>query len=218
MQLKDYLSAISRRWWIVVLVIVSATVCSFVFSKLQTPVYRSTVIFMNTSRLDWGTTMTVQVLLQQQDEELHTLSLASKVNDRMQLDLSPQQILSMIKTKTYNDSISVQLDVEDANPDRARKIALGYGEVFQEQKAAEYAQVAPENRVLVTMLEDPSMGILIRPNTKMNTAAGAILGLILGLAIVVALEYLDDSIRTPEDVARYLDVPILGLIPTVPSK
>jgi succinoglycan biosynthesis transport protein ExoP len=52
----------------------------------------------------------------------------------------------------------------------------------------------------------------------MNTAAGAILGLILGLAIVVALEYLDDSLRTPEDVARYLDMPILGLIPTVQRK
>ncbi len=217
-QLKDYLSAIFRRWWIIALVVVSATVCSFVFSKLQTPVYRSTVMLMNTARLDWGTTMTVQVLLQQQDDELHTLSLASKVNDRMKLDLSPEQILSMIKTKTYNDSISIQLDVEDVNPDRARKIALGYGEIFEEEKAAEYSQVAPENRVLVTMLEDPAMGVLVRPNTKMNTAAGAILGLILGVAIVVALEYLDDSIRTPEEVARYLDMPILGLIPTVPHK
>lgn len=217
-QLKDYLSAISRRWWIIALVVLSATVCSFVFSKLQTPVYRSTVVLMNTARLDWGTTMTVQVLLQQQDEELHTIAIASKVNDRMKLDLSPNEILSMIKTKTYTDSISIQLDVEDVNPDRARKIALGYGQIFEEEKAAEYSMVAPENRVRVAMLEDPTTGILVRPNTKMNTAAGAILGLLLGLAIVVALEYLDDSIRTPEDVARHLDMPILGLIPTVPHK
>jgi len=217
-QLKDYLSAISRRWWIIALVVLSATVCSFAFSKLQTPVYRSTVVLMNTARLDWGTTMTVQVLLRQQEEELHTVAIASKVNDRMKLDLSPNDILSMIKTKTYTDSITIQLDVEDVDPNRARKIALGYGQVFEEEKAAEYSMVAPENRVQVAMLEDPTTGVLVRPNTKMNTAAGAILGLILGLAIVVALEYLDDSLRTPEDVARYLDMPILGLIPTVQRK
>ncbi len=213
MQLKDYLAAISRRWWIIVLVAISATVCSFLFSKLQPHVYRSTVLLINAARLDWGTTMTVQVHLRQQEEQLKTVALALKVNERMRLDLPPDEILGKIKTKTNSDSISIRVDVEDLDPDRARKIALGYGQLFEEQKAAEYALTTPENRIRVTMLEEPRPGVLVRPNTKTNTVAGAILGLLLGLALVVALEFLDDTLKTPEDVARYLGMPTLGVIP-----
>ncbi len=218
MQLKDYVAAITRRWWIVALVVVSATVFSFAFSKVQAPVYRSSVSLMNTARLDWGATMSVQILLRQQEEQLKTVAIASKVNERMKLDLSPDEILDKVKTKNYTDSISIRLDVEDLDAERARKIALGYGQVFEEEKAAEYALVTPENRVRVAMLEEPRTGTLVRPNTKMNTAAGAILGLVLGLAIVIVLELLDDSLRTPEDVARHLGMPTLGLIPTVQRK
>ncbi len=213
MQLKDYLAAISRRWWIVALVVLSAAACSFLFSKLQPPVYRSSVLLMSTARLEWGTTMTVQVLLRQQEEQLKTLALASKVNERMKLDLPPGEILGKIKTMSYADSISVRLDVEDSDPERARKIALGYGQVFEEEKAAEYALTTPENRIRVTMLEEPGVGTLVRPSTKLNTAAGTILGLVLGLVLVVLLEYLDDTLKTPEQVARELGVPILGAIP-----
>ncbi len=213
MQLKDYLAAISRRWWVIVLVALSATVCSFLFSKVQTPVYRSSLLLVNTARLDWGTTMTVQVLLRQQEAELKTAALASKVSERMRLDLSPDAITGKIKTKSYADSITLQLDVEDQDPERARKIALGYGQIFQEEKTAQYATATPKNRLSVTMLEEPRTGVLVRPNTKYTTAAGAILGLILGVVLVVALEFLDDTLKSPEDVVRHLGVPTLGLIP-----
>ncbi|MGE5619287.1 MAG: YveK family protein [Sphingomonadaceae bacterium] len=212
-QLKDFLAAISRRWWIIVLVALSATVCSYFLVKSQSPVYRSSVLLMSAARLDWGTTMTVQVLLRQQEEELKTLALASKVKERMGLDLSPESIRSKIKTKSYADSITVHLDVEDQDPERARRIALGYGRVFEEEKAAQYAVATPENRVQVAMLEEPQPGTLVRPNTKYTVAAGAILGLILGMALAALLEYLDDTLKTSEDVARHLEVPILGTIP-----
>jgi capsular polysaccharide biosynthesis protein len=217
-QLKDYLAVISRRWWIVALVVLSATTCSYLLTKLQTPVYRSTIVLMNTARLDWSAIMSTQVLLRQQEAQLHTVALASKVSERMRLDISPGEILGKVKTKANVDSISIQLDVEDVDPDRARKIALGYGQIFEEEKAAEYALVAPENRVRVTLLEEPQAGAFIRPDTKMNTAAGAILGILLGLAIAIALEYLDDSLKSPEEVARYLGMPVIGLIPTAPRK
>ncbi len=218
MQLKDYLAAISRRWWIIVIVALSATAFSFLFSKVQTPVYRSSVLLMNTARLEWGTTMAVQILLRQQEAELKTVALASKVNERMRLDLPPEEILGKIKTKSFVDSITIQLDVEDVNPDRARRIALGYGQLFEEDKAAEYALAAPENRIRVTMLEEPRTGALVGPNTKINTVAGAILGLLLGLLMVVVLEYLDDTLKTPEDVRRHLGVPILGAIPRMSNE
>lgn len=219
MQLKDYLAAICRRWWLIALVVVSAAGSAYLFSKLQLPVYRSSVVLINTARLDWGATLSVQIHLRQQEEQLKTVALASKVNERMRLDLPPDEIIGKVKTKPYTDSITIRLDVEDFDPERARKIALGYGQIFEEEKAAEYALVTPENRIRVAMLEEPRTGVLVRPNTKLNTLAGAILGVLLGLVLVLALEYMDDTLKTPEDVSRYLGIPAIGVIPvsSVPS-
>jgi capsular exopolysaccharide synthesis family protein len=47
---------------------------------------------------------------------------------------------------------------------------------------------------------------------KLNVLIGAMAGLVLSLAIVLAFEYLDDSVKTVEDLGQVTDVPILGAI------
>ena len=42
---------------------------------------------------------------------------------------------------------------------------------------------------------------------------GAAVGLIFGVAIAFFLEYLDTSVKSLEDVERYLQVPVLAVIP-----
>lgn len=46
-----------------------------------------------------------------------------------------------------------------------------------------------------------------------RTLLGAATGLMIGLGIAFLLEYLDDTIRTPEDVKRTLPVGVLGALP-----
>lgn len=53
----------------------------------------------------------------------------------------------------------------------------------------------------------------IKPNKKLNLAIGGILGLMMGVMLVFFLEYMDNTIKTTEDVERTLDLPILGVIP-----
>ena len=55
----------------------------------------------------------------------------------------------------------------------------------------------------------------IKPKPFLNTLIGALLGLFAGLGAAFILEYLNRSIRTDEDVQRYLGVPVLGRIPEV---
>lgn len=43
--------------------------------------------------------------------------------------------------------------------------------------------------------------------------AGTLLGFLLGLALTLWVEISNDRMRTPSDVARYLDVPLLGIVP-----
>lgn len=53
----------------------------------------------------------------------------------------------------------------------------------------------------------------IKPNKTLNLAIGGILGLMLGVMLTFFLEYMDNTIKTTEDVERTLDLPILGVIP-----
>ena len=52
-----------------------------------------------------------------------------------------------------------------------------------------------------------------RPNVPLLLSIGAGLGLILGLVLAFFLEYLDTSVKTLDDVERYLGVPVLAVIP-----
>ncbi len=44
------------------------------------------------------------------------------------------------------------------------------------------------------------------------------LGLLLGLTLVFFIEYMDNTIKTDEDVKRYLSIPVIGIIPHMGSE
>lgn len=52
-----------------------------------------------------------------------------------------------------------------------------------------------------------------KPNLRANLLAGLAIGLFLGLCLVFLLEYMDDSIKLPDEVERVLGVPLMGVIP-----
>lgn len=215
MQLKGYVAATVRLWWLVALVAVSATAGSYLYTKLQPPIYRSTLLLISPAQIDWGATMSVQVYLRQQEQRLKTAAFASRVNERMQLNLTPSEVAGKVRTLVHDNSITLQLDVEDSDPDRARRIALGYGQLLEEDRAQAAADAPFQSieRVRVTMLGEPGPGWQISPNVRANTSAGGVLGLMLGLVLVLLLSYFDGTIRTPEDVERHLGMATLGSIP-----
>jgi len=61
--------------------------------------------------------------------------------------------------------------------------------------------------------EDP-----IKPNKKLNLAIGGILGLMLGVMLTFFMEYMDNTIKTTDDIERYLGLPVLGIIPKISQK
>ncbi len=50
----------------------------------------------------------------------------------------------------------------------------------------------------------------IKPRTMMNTLLAAIVGAMLGLGAAFMVEYLDDTIKTPVDVERFLGITVLS--------
>ncbi len=56
-----------------------------------------------------------------------------------------------------------------------------------------------------------------RPSLRRNLSLGLVLGLGLGIAVAFFLEYLDRTLKTPDDVERIIGLPLLAVIPDVSS-
>ncbi len=55
----------------------------------------------------------------------------------------------------------------------------------------------------------------ISPNPRRDWIAAILAGLTVAIALAFGIEYLDDSVKTPEDITRRLKIPLLGLVPAV---
>lgn len=57
----------------------------------------------------------------------------------------------------------------------------------------------------------------IRPRVLVNTLLAAIVGAMLALGVIFLIEYLDDRIKSPQDLYAVLDAPLLGAVARMPS-
>jgi len=57
--------------------------------------------------------------------------------------------------------------------------------------------------------------IHVTPKMSTNVIVGLFLGLLAGFALVALFEYVDDSVKSPEELRDIWDVPVLGMIPAV---
>lgn len=218
MQIRDYWLVLVRRWWIIALVCLVALGTSVVWSKLQTPIYRSTVrLTVSPSRFDYGLTLVIENLLRQYSQMLQTDKLALAVDDRLKLDLSGEKLRSKVTVSAVPEDYLLQMDVDDADPNKAYDIAYVWADEFVKQQKVRMADVDPRDRIEVEMLDNPIPAVLNRPKTVPNAIAGAILGILLGGIVAFVLEYLDDTIKTPEDAERYASLTVLGTIPAMAS-
>ncbi len=53
----------------------------------------------------------------------------------------------------------------------------------------------------------------VRPRTALNLSVGLLLGLLLGVGTVFFLDYLDNTVRTSEDIEQYLKLNLLAIVP-----
>ena len=52
-----------------------------------------------------------------------------------------------------------------------------------------------------------------KPNVPAYMALAAIIGLVIGVGLAFFIEYLDTSVKTLDDVEKYLEIPVLAVIP-----
>lgn len=55
----------------------------------------------------------------------------------------------------------------------------------------------------------------VKPRKRRNILMAVLFGLAAGLGLAFFLEYLDNTIKDPEDIKRYLNIPYLGPVPVI---
>ncbi len=109
------------------------------------------------------------------------------------------------------DTKMVRYDTLKAEVEGNRKL---YEEFVQRQKELQSAsQLDPSTVQIVDRAEVPV--IPVRPKKRLYVILAALFSLIGGIGLSLGLEYLNDTLRTHEEVEKYVGVPVLGVIPRV---
>jgi len=53
----------------------------------------------------------------------------------------------------------------------------------------------------------------IRPRKAVNLLIAVVVGLLIGVGTALTIEYFDTTVKTPDDVERYLGLPVIGIVP-----
>jgi succinoglycan biosynthesis transport protein ExoP len=106
---------------------------------------------------------------------------------------------------------SIDLNLLKREVDTNRQL---YDGLLQRLKQVGVSGGVATNNISIVDAAQPAL-FPYKPNLRSNVLAGLGIGLILGLGLVFLLEYMDDSIRFPDEVERFLGVPLMGIIPFV---
>jgi capsular exopolysaccharide synthesis family protein len=89
-----------------------------------------------------------------------------------------------------------------------------YGIIASRQKEIDITGPMKTNNVRV--LERAIVpGVPVRPKPVQNLLLGLMLGLGTGIALAFAIEALDNTLKTQQDVEQFLGTPVLGLVPII---
>jgi len=92
-----------------------------------------------------------------------------------------------------------------------------YNSLLTQQKELSVVSNSRQNNVsLIERAQVPTVPIAPQPRKEWISAI--LLGLVVAFGLAFGIEYLDDTIKTPDDIARRLRLPLLGLVPAVRSE
>ena len=213
--LRELLATIKKRFWIVILTTVISVGISIVVTnrtKVQFYQAKTTMIvnietYENQSVLTSDQISAGQKLAVLYGEIIKSRSVLEPVIEKLNLDMTPQQLAGMISVSQVNETHIMNLSVTDTDPDRAKAIANTIPEVFTE----EVKRTIKANGVEVI---DPSLGGDPMPsNILKKVLIVGVVGVMIGIFIIFLIEFLDNKVKTPQDMEKYFNIPVLGVIP-----
>lgn len=214
-RLDELFEALKKRWLMIVVITLLATVASAVFSFFVIkPQYEaSTKVFIGkdegeNQNYSQNDVMMYQKLMKTYSETIKTKDLVSRSLKGTSLKLEPAEVLENLTVVSVTDTQILQIKYKSKNPKEA--------EVVIEEIAEEFINTSKElvpngNIKIIEEVELPEKPV--SPNKKMNIAIAFLLGLMVSVGLAFLLEFLDNTFKNKEQLERELDLPVLGSIP-----
>jgi polysaccharide biosynthesis transport protein len=218
MDLRHYLRILRKQ---VVLIVAATLLCAagaIVTSIGTTPAYAGTAKLLIVAKTDpaGGVSSALQgTMLSQQLIESFAQILESRATAEaaLRLDplpLTPSQLQAKVHAEPVTDTLLIDLRVEDADPGTAKRLTNNVARAF----IASVPKLQTGSSLRVSLVEAAlTPGEPVRPQTRLNLILGLLFGLTLGVGLAFLREFLDRSVRTPEELEAAAGFPVVGTIP-----
>lgn len=219
LDLRDYVRIIRKRLWLIAVIVIAACLVSGAFSiYFQKPIYEaSTKIIVNQTasqamlqQLDLNQINSNIRMIDTYKEIIKTPAILDKVVERYpEFDLTTEQLAEKVKVSSVNNTQVMTLAVQDLSYGQAAEIVNAVSLIFQQEIPTLFNI---ENVSILNKAKLDATPAPVSPNIPLNIAISFVVALMLGVGLSFLLEFLDDTVKTEEDVQRYLGLPTLGVI------
>ncbi len=215
----EIISILLNRFWVIFGAALLAAAAGFMISKfVLTPTFESTtkIYILNKSENTTVTYSDVQMgtqLTKDYAELINSRYVLETVIGQLSLpEMEYKDLLKKVSVHTPTDTRIVSITVTDYDPQQAQNIANCIREV-----AGEHIQNVMDIEAVNVVEEANLPTVKAGPSVVKWTAVGGILGVFLVCAVILIHYLLDDSIKSSEDVEKYLGLSTLALIPITQS-
>ena len=212
--LVELLGVILHNLWIIIVSgVIVAAAALLVSYFIITPKYESvTKIYVisktNADTMTYSDLQAGSTLTKDYKELVKSRPVLEEVLAETGIDVELKDLEEQITVEVPTDTRIVSITVEDKDPYEARIIADSV-----RIAASKHIREVMDTEA-VNVVEEASLPIeKSSPSILMNTAIGYAIGLFLAIAIVIINYIMDDTIKTPDDVEKFLGVSVLGSIP-----
>lgn len=214
--LEELFGLVLHRLWLILLCGAAVGLAAFAVSAfLITPKYESaTGIYVmsrqDNSNLSYSDAQFSTLLTKDYEELITCRYVLETVIEQCTLPDEFEDLKERVTVENTTDTRIIYITVKDTNPAMAQYIANSIREVASEHITA-VTDVEAVNVVdLANLPKEPA-----EPSVPVWTVLGAIIGVFISLLVLIIQYVADDTIKSSEDVDKYLGWGTLALIPVM---
>ena len=198
-----------KKWWILMVSLLTAIIGFVYTSYFVRPTYNATtrIYILNNSSTAGVNSGDLQTALQL-TSDYEQLITGVNVTQKVAKELGMKSLPGRISVTSPENTRILNITVTDTNPERAANIANTVRRVASEQ-IVNIMNIDAVNTVYEAQAPTAPAG----PNIKKNTTLAFAAGFILMCAAVIIVFLADDTIKSQEDIEKFLQVSTLGIIP-----
>lgn len=212
--LGEIFAVLLHKIWIIILATVVCGAVAFLYSFfIITPQYESKtkVCILNKQSGSSVTYSDVQLssTLSKDYEQLVTSRYVIEgVISKLNLDDTYEELAARVSASNTDETRIIAITVTDPDPEQAQKIANAVRDLAA-QHITQVMDIEAVNVVDNANLPDSP----VSPSVPKWTLIGVAIGMIISIAVIVIQHLLDDSIKSSEDIEKYLGISTLAIIP-----